>query len=323
MMCRRIASFLLLIPLLIAGVNGCSKRPDKAKSTDLQVVCTFLPVYVMTQNVAEGVPGIRVSILVSPAIGCPHDYSLTPAEAHLIEQADVLVINGLGMEGFLAGIPAAQRPELRTIDASAGLTLVLDESVPEGGAGGKHEAESQQMGTAHPPNPHAWVSPIRAAEMTRYIAAQLADIRPDAADRLLENARIYASALDTLGREFTSLVSAAPNKKIVTFHRAFDYFAQDCGLEVIGVIESEPGVEPSAKNLAELAQRIKQVHPAAIFSEPQYSDKLALMLASETGVPVYSLDPAASGDTDRRAYLRAMASNLEVLRRALSATVAK
>ncbi len=319
----RTAAFLLWVPLLILGVNGCEKRSEKAKSTDLQVVCTFLPIYVMTQNIVEGISGMRVSVLVSPAIGCPHDYSLTPAEVHRLEQADVLVINGLGMERFLEGIPAAMRSDLRIIDASAGLTLVLGEDAAEGEEDIKQTHGSSRSEALHMKNPHAWVSPVRAVEMTRYIAEQLAKIRPEAADRLLENARIYASTLDSLGRECAALVFAARNKKIITFHRAFDYFAKDVGLEVIGVIEPEPGVEPSAKNLAELAKMIKREKPAAIFSEPQYSNKLALTLAAETGVPVYSLDPAASGEADLDSYLRAMRSNIAVLGLALSATVEK
>lgn len=320
---KRSASFLLMIALLAAGVSGCGKRAEKTINTDLQIVCTFLPVYMMTRNIADNVTGIQVSILVSPAIGCPHDYSLTPAEVHRLEQADVLVINGLGMETFLEGIPAARRSGLRIIDASAGLTLVLDDIAVEIGSAAEYVAESPHNGMPHPKNPHAWVSPIRAAEMTLYIAQQLAEIRPEAADRLLENAQIYASALDSLRREFDALFFSAPNKKIVTFHRAFDYFAKDFGLEVSGVIESEPGVEPSAKNLAELAGKIKLARPAAIFSEPQYSNKLALMLSAETGVPVYQLDPAASGGTDRRSYLNTMASNLAVLRQALSVVAEK
>jgi zinc transport system substrate-binding protein len=115
-------------------------------------------------------------------------------------------------------------------------------------------------------------------------------------------------ALDTL-----------PNKKIVTFHEAFPYFAKEFGLEIVAVIEREPGSEPGAGELADTIGIIKDLGVKALFAEPQYAPKAAETLAAETGATVYSLDPFVTGSEDDPAdsYEIAMRKNLDVLKQAL------
>ncbi len=108
------------------------------------------------------------------------------------------------------------------------------------------------------------------------------------------------------------------NRKIVTFHDAFDYFARDFNFEVVDVIEVVPGQEPSAGELSRMSRRIKAMEAKAIFSEPQYPEKIALLLSKETGLPLYQLDPAATGDSKLDAYERIMRKNLETLKKALN-----
>lgn len=285
--------FSTVLILLAAGSFGCKKAEKSALEGRLNILCTFLPIYVMTQNVAAGIPGVSVQALVPPDVGCPHDYMLTPTQAARLEKADVLVMNGLGMEEFLAGVPALDRKDLHVIVASA----VVDSLTP--------------------PNPHAWVSPLEAAKMTRHIAQRLAGIDRQYSEQYIINGESYAAQLNSLAQEFKDLVSRAPNKKIVTFHRAFDYLARDTGLDIVAVIESEPGAEPSAKYMSQLVDKIKEIKPAAIFSEPQYSDRLAQMLSHETGVPVFVLDPAASGVSGPESYIDVMQKNLQILHQAL------
>jgi len=294
---HRIAAALVI---LLTGAAGCSKPHKKASPVRLDIVCTFLPVYVIAQNVAQGVPGISLQLLISPQIGCPHDYAMTPSEAALLEKADVLIMNGLGMEKFLQGSPALQRKNLRVINATPSVDPLVS-----------------QVGALKVPNPHAWVSPFQAAHMTQYLGFQLAQLDAQHAQVYLSNAQMYAARLDSLGQAFRGVVEHAVNRRIVTFHDAFDYFARDLGLAIIDVVEADPGVEPSARALSDLAKRIQERQVVAIFSEPQYSDRLAKTLSSETGVPVYSLDPAASGPSDPESYYRIMKQNLLTLKKAL------
>ena len=117
------------------------------------------------------------------------------------------------------------------------------------------------------------------------------------------------------------LVPAA-GKSIVTFHEAFPYFASDFGLEIIAVVEREPGTVPSAKELNELIQNLIKIKEEGIkpslFAEPQYSSSTAKIISKETGLSVNILDPCVTGELTKNAYLDAMGKNLEVLKTSLS-----
>ena len=107
-------------------------------------------------------------------------------------------------------------------------------------------------------------------------------------------------------------------REIMTFHEAFEYFAEDFNLTVVAVIEREPGAEPSAGELAALIRKIRATGVKAIFVEPQYPAKSAEILARETGAKLYTLDPVVSGPLGPDAYLEIMARNGAELKRALA-----
>ena len=107
------------------------------------------------------------------------------------------------------------------------------------------------------------------------------------------------------------------NKNIITFHEAFEFFAEEFNLNVVGVIEREPGTYPSAGEVAEIIDKIKQVNAKAIFVEPQYSRSAADTISKETKVPIYVLDPVVSGEYENDAYEKIMRENLKNLKEAL------
>jgi zinc transport system substrate-binding protein len=306
---KRIIFILLALVYLMVGCQKTQKAPRFAQ---VDILCTFLPVYVMVENVTAGAVGVNIHSLLPASVGCPHNYALTPNDATLLEKADVLVMNGLGMEAFLDGSPYLNRKGLQVIRTGDAVDPI---EISSADAHGEHQHAGTAEGKYY--NPHAWVSPFAAAKMTWHIAELLMAADTKNAELYQKNAARYATRLDSLGREFKQLAVELPSRGIVTQHEAFDYLARDTGLKIIAAIEPEPGAEPSARYLTELAQTLKLTKPLGIFVEPQYSDRLGKMLSSESGVPVYSLDPAASGDDDPDSYLRIMRGNLEVLKKAV------
>lgn len=265
------------------------------QAAPLRVVTSFYPVYVATLNVADGVEGVEISNLTSPHIGCLHDYQLTAGDARKLADADLLLANGAGMEPFLEKV-ARQSPGLRVVEVSEGIPLM------DG-------------------NPHVWVSFEGARRQAANIAEVLAAVSPDRAEAFRANARAYAGKLSALEKTMRDALAPYAGTPIVTFHEAFPYFARDFRLEIAGVIESEPGTEPSARELADTIKLVRARGVKALFGEPQFSDRSAQVIARETGARVYQLDPVVTGpsapDEARDAYLRAMKSNLAVLQEAL------
>jgi zinc transport system substrate-binding protein len=123
--------------------------------------------------------------------------------------------------------------------------------------------------------------------------------------------------LEKLGLKMYSSLAPYKGTKIITLHDAFPYFAQEFGLEIAAVVEIEPGAQPSAKELADIIELIKKEGIKAIFSEQWYPVPSLETISRETGVQVYFLNPATSGEDDPDAYLAIMQENLETLEEAL------
>ena len=157
-----------------------------------RVLATTFPVYQIVRNITQNVPDVEVQLMLPAQAGCPHDYALTPQDMSKLAQADILVLNGLGLEAFLGSPSARAQKELHAIDSSKGISGLL----PYTDAEAAHEEhEGHHHGGM---NPHLFASPRMAAQMTRSIAGQLADLDPANAATYWANAENYARTLDAL-----------------------------------------------------------------------------------------------------------------------------
>lgn len=274
--------------------------PSAGAAEPLRVLTSFLPMEIFTRNVVGDTPGVTVESMLPASLGCPHDYALTPGDMKKIASADLFVANGLGMEEFLGGPVRRANPKIRIVETARTV-------LPLRGGNGRGDV-----------NPHTWVSPRNAILQVREIEKALSAARPAGAGSFRRNADAYVSRLSALAAEFDAAAKMFRRRNIVTFHNVFGYLARDLGLTVVGEIETAPGQEPSAGEIRNLSRTIRERKVPAVFSEPQYSAKLAEALAREAGVPVRMLDPVATGSPGRTAYEDAMRRNLSTLKEALS-----
>ncbi len=292
---------LMMLGLVLAAAAGISARASEktpetqAPHKTCRILTTIYPLQIMAMNIARDVPGAQVANMVSPETGCLHHYNLTPEDLKTLANADILIVNGAGMETFLEDAFKLV-PKERVITATQGVELISDE---------------------HGPNPHVWVSPAGAAQQARVIAEGLARLAPENAAAFQSNAEAYIARLNDLGRRMNESLAGMRNRPVVTFHEAFPYFAREFGLNIVAVVESEPGVSPGARELAGVIRTIRKAGVKAIFTEPQYPSAVARTLAGETGAKVYTLDPAATGPVRADAYFEIMERNLAVLEEAL------
>jgi ABC-type Zn uptake system ZnuABC Zn-binding protein ZnuA len=224
-------------------------------------------------DMVKNVGGERVEAENIIPIGAgPEDYQPTPQDAQKIAGADIVFYNGHGLEEWLADLFAsAAKPGLPQIAVSDGL-----QAVDVGSADFKEG------------NPHFWMSAAYGAKYVDKIRDGLIQIDPDGKDTYTKNADAYRKQLLDLNDELKQQAAALPaaERKMVTNHDAFPYFAKEYGFTIVGNILGNPESEPSAGDLAKLVQEIKVQHVKAVFSESQFSPKLSQTIADEAGVKV-------------------------------------
>lgn len=275
------------------------------------VVTSFYPVWIMTLNLTSGLEDhVTVRNLAAPSFGCLHDYQLQPADMKALAAADAFLINGAGMEAFLPEITRSL-PDLPVIEASEGIELLEDGSAVE-------ILEAEEEGET---NSHIWLDPLRAVRMAENLAAGLIRILPEDEAAITANLSDYRARLEALDSQLRQGLKDLPRKDIVTFHEAFPYFAAAYGLNVVAVVNKEPGEVLTPAQLGELVREIRVLGNPPLFVEPQYTDLSAKTLSAETGAPVYSLDPIVTGpesDVPLDYYETVMLRNMDTLITALS-----
>ena len=299
---KNISVLLSFVILFLFTATSCNNKNDNEKD-NFTIVTSFYPIYIMALNIVDGIDNVELSCMADNNTGCLHDFQLQTKDMKTIEKADVFIINGAGMENFMNKI-TNEIPDLNIINSSKDITLIP-----------ARYAHSDVDGEY---NGHIWVSIENYKIQVQNISNQLAELDPAHKSQYIENSKKYIEKLDKLQNDMHSALDNIKNRDIITFHEAFDYFADEFNLNVVLVIEREPGSEPSASELAETINLIKKTNTNAIFVEPQYPRTSADTISAETNVVVYTLDPCVTGDMNKDAYINTMRQNLQVLSEALN-----
>jgi zinc transport system substrate-binding protein len=294
---------LLLALLVLPGLALCET-----------IVTSFYPIWIMTLNLTSGLEDhVTVRNLAAPTVGCLHDYQLQPADMKALTAADAFLINGAGMEAFLPEITRSL-PDLPIVEASEGIELLENGSAVE-------ILEAEEEGET---NSHIWLDPLRAVRMAENLAAGLIRVLPGDEAVITANLADYRARLEALDARLRQGLGDLSRKDIVTFHEAFPYFAAAYGLNVVAVVNKEPGEVLTPAQLGELVREIRLLGNPPLFVEPQYTDLSAQTLSSETGAPVYSLDPIVTGPEENVPpdyYETVMLQNMNTLITALSGNI--
>jgi ABC-type Zn uptake system ZnuABC Zn-binding protein ZnuA len=284
---------------LPVGSAGASAPPTAAADA-IKVVTTTTVFADIVQNVG-GSRVVATSII--PAGVGPEDYEPKPDDARKLSDAKLVVSNGVGLDNFLDRLLSS---------GTGGKTpqLVLGDGIPTINVDGE-------------PNPHFWLDPSLVKQYyVPKIAAKLSELDPAGKATDDANAAAYSTTLDSLDAELKAKIATLPeaNRKLVTFHDAFPYFARHFGFELVGVILANVGQEPTAGELAALVDKVKSAGVKAVFSEAQFSPKLSQTLAQEAGITkvVTTLYNDALGPAPADSYLGLMRWNVDQIVAALT-----
>ena len=269
-----------------AGTPDTRASPSSAPGA-LEVVTTTTVFADIVQNVG----GSRVSAtsIIPPGVG-PEDFEPKPDDAKKLTDAALVVSNGVGLDNFLD----------RLLSSAGGHAprLVLGDGIPAITVDGED-------------NPHFWLDPTLVKQYyLPAIGRMLTELDPAGKATYDANVAAYGQRLDALDAELKASIGQIPaeNRKLVTFHDAFPYFARHFGFELVGVVLENVGQEPSAAELAALVDKVKSAHVTAVFSEPQFNPRLSQTLADEAGISqvVTTLYNDALGPAPADTYLGLM-----------------
>jgi len=288
-----------VLAVVLAGCSsGGTSAPDDGP---LRVVATTTQVGSVASEI--GGDAIDLTVLLRPGIEA-HDFELTPATGAALEDADLILVSGAGLEDWLDDTLETIGGADRVRDLSAGVSLRVpgeDEPGPEG-----DDDDAGEDGPAGEVDPHYWLSAPNAIVMAENARDALADAAPDHAGAFAERAAALTERLQAADAEVRAMIDEIPadDRRIVTDHDALGYFIDEYGLEFVGSVFPSLDVssEPSAQEIETLVADIREQGVTAIFTESSVNPRLAAAVAEETDArlvdeAIYtdSLGPGGSG----------------------------
>lgn len=301
---------LLRILVVLAALVPVAAAAGEAK---LKVVATFS----ILADLVTQVGGERVTVtsLVGPDADA-HGYSPAPGDARRVAEADLVVVNGLGFEGWIERLIRASGTKAPVVTASNGITTIPasedhDHDHTHGAEAGEH------------PDPHAWQSVANVKIYVTNIRDALAKADPDHAADYAARAEAYRAQLDALENEIRTALSQIPEsqRRVITTHDSFGYYAAAYGLRFLAPQGISTNSEAGPKDVARIIRQIRRDKIPAVFVESIADPRLMQQIARESGAKVGGrlFSDALSGPTGSApTYLDMMRSNLRAFREALS-----
>lgn len=279
-------------------------------NSKLNVVTTVAPI----SSIARNIGGTRIDLYgIVPDGTNSHTFEPAPSDARILSQADVIFVNGLDLE-----LPTMDLAEANLRDGAEIVSLgeqtinegewVFDFSFPEE--------------DGHP-NPHLWTNPPYAKRYAEIIAATLSARDPENDDYYAENLTRYSAALDALDAAIAEAVETVPaeNRKLLTYHDSWAYFAPRYGFVVIGAAQPSDFSEPSPQEVAALIDQIRVEEVPAVFGSEVFPSGVLEQIAQEAGANYIDQlrDDAPPGEPNapEHTYLGMMIRNIDLMLPAL------
>lgn len=284
---RSILGLIIAVAMAASSLLACAAEPggsgDPSRPTAEPDALRVVATTTVLADLVVQVGGSKVAVTsIVPKGGEVHTFDPSPSDVVRVGEADLVVLNGLGLDEWLGQV---------VIDAGSSAPVVeLAEDLPgvDYLEGGEHDEETDGAHAGEAVNPHLWLNVAYARRYVERIAEALAAADPADAAAYAEGAAAYDARLAMLDDEIRAKLALIPegNRRLVSFHEAFPYFAAAYGLEIVGVIVDAPGQDPSAGEIAALVTSIRESGARAVFTEAQFSPDLARTVAAEAGVAV-------------------------------------
>jgi ABC-type Zn uptake system ZnuABC Zn-binding protein ZnuA len=292
--------------------QSTTQTSDKKTQNKPMVVTTVAPL----TNIVSNIAGDRVEVKgIIPEGTDSHTFEPRPSDADLLSKANLVIANGLHLESPTEKMAKASKQKDTQIYELGTSTItekdwLFDFSFP------KEKGD---------PNPHLWVNPKYAANYAKLAAQQLTVLDPAGKDYYATNLKNYLQRVDALDKATVAVVASIPakNRKLLTYHDSWAYWARQYGFEVIGAIQPSDFKQPSAQDVAKLIDQIKKVEVPAIFGSEVYPSKVEEQIAREAKVktantaddelPGKGSANAMENTNPEHTYIGMMANNMKII----------
>ena len=306
---RALLSLCVAAAALTAACNNGDAPPSEDTPT-LRVIASTELIAEWVQRV--GGEQVVVRALVPPGADA-HTLELTTGDIREVSEADIVIINGAGLEAGYDGVilENADRLLILAVEIEAqGLAI----HAFEGMAAGAHDQQANHDEHGHgSEDPHFWFDADLAIASVEAIAAALTELAPDAADAFAGRAQEYVAEIRAADADVRELLDGLPAERryLITFHDAFGYFARRYGLSIAGFVVEGPEQGVSAEAIKDLVALIKREGISRVFREPQFESSAIDAVANETGVEVAVIWSQPQGEVDT--YLKLLRANAKAI----------
>ena len=278
---------IIIIAIIVLNIN--KRNRDNVNDRKTKIVTSFYPMYIIAENLLEGTENTELVNMADVNVGCLHDYTLTTEDMKKVENADILIINGLGMENFLDKV-ISSNSNMYIIDSGKNIQNII-----------KNEEET---------NAHIWTSIENYILQVKNISKELQNQDTLNAKIYKENEERYVDKLENLKEEYLTTLKKLEGQKAIILNEAFEYLAQELKLDYTTVKTDHEESTLSAETLKNIIDRVKKENIKIIIIDKNDNTSNAETIANETEAQIYKLNSGLTGSLDKDAYIKAMEENV-------------
>ncbi len=284
---KKIIIIAIIITIIILGIFSIQKVDNK-KTSGLKIVASFYPMYILAENILDGASDVSLENMTNQNVGCLHDYTLQTSDLMKVENADVFIINGLGIENFISKILDTYK-NIKVIEAGNKID-------------GKIDSEE---------NAHIWLDIDKYKSQLENVSNELSRIDPENKDIYMQNTENYKAKLENLKTKINE--SRKKTKKCLSFSESLAHLKNTMNLEITTIETDHEQNGLSAEKMSSIIEYVKENNIKNIIIDRQTAKNNARTVASETGAKIYVLDSGLNGNGELNSYISMMENNLMIV----------
>ena len=288
---KKVLSIILII-LIIFILTGCNE--EKINSENFKITTSFYPMYIIALNLTKDAKNIELNNMTDSSIGCLHNYTLTTNDLKKIQESDILVINGLGLEENILNTVNKTNSNIKVIDSSDNI-------------------DEKDIISGNNVNPHIWTSINLYKNQVETISENLINLDENNREIYVENTEEYINKLNELENRENSVKEKMANVEVVVFSESLEYLIKEMNINysIFSIGHEESGV--SSEELGEIIDEINNKNIKAILIDKEDSKAIANSVSAETSATIHEMDSCLTGELDLDSYITKMNSNLDIL----------